>query len=85
MWNTAQGCAGAFGIEFRKVSGATLYTFRIRASRGVVTFPDEDIAARMVGYKGPPPPAGSGLFILAGTICKANNPYAATYSPLGRS
>ena len=79
-WKTPAGCAGAFGIEFKKVRGATFYTFSYRTSRGVVTFPDEDTAARMVGYKGPPPPAGSGFFILAGTICNAKNPYAAMYS-----
>ena len=78
---TPAGCIGAFAIEFKKVRGATLYTFRYRQRPGgLETIADRDPAAGMVGYTGPRPPAGSGLYILAATTCTAKNPYAAMYS-----
>ncbi len=85
VWKINHSCAGAFGIEFKEVRGATLYTVRYRQTLPglkpeTVTFPDVVPATRKTGYTGPLPPAGSGFFILAGTICSANNPYAARSS-----
>jgi hypothetical protein len=76
-------CVGEYGIEFRKVHGATLYTLRYHETppggkTETAIFPDQDVAARMATYEGPrlPLPAGTEFFLLNGTICSADNPYA---------
>ena len=77
---TPDGCVGSFAIEFKKVRGATFYTFRYQMrGYGLQTNANVNTDAEMVGYKGPRPPAGSGIYVLAATTCTAKNPYAAMY------
>lgn len=84
VWGKGNSCTGAFGIEFKKVRGATHYTFRylqtVNSKTSTVTFSNENAAALLVGYAGPRPRTGSGLFIIAATICSSKNPYAAMSS-----
>ena len=61
---TPDGCVGSFAIEFKKVRGATFYTFRYQMrGYGLQTNANVNTDAEMVGYKGPRPPAGSGITV----------------------